>query len=443
MPIDAVRDAAIDVLLRVWEHGAYIDEALDRILRRRTSLGQRGRRFLAQLAYGTVRHRLLCDHVLDGLLHEPASGLPPAILAILRMGVFQALFCDQVTRPALVHTSVELAKKRGHSGTARLVNAVLRRVPKSLDEVQLPDQVAERAGWLRLRYSMPEWLVKRWMEEFGPETESLLDACNRPAPTTLRINTTKGTRDEVRRYLHKAEFAAEHLTIVPEELTVQDTGALLRSKWFLRGYFTCQDTASMLAAHLMEPQPGEQVLDVCAAPGGKTTHIAQLMRGEGRVLAMDVSPGKLAGIRENLDRLELGFVALVCADGTHPPLKNEFDRVLVDAPCSGLGTLRRHPDLKWRLAPETIPRLAKLQVALLRAGVALCKNGGLIVYSVCTFSPEETREVVETVLQEGQVRLENGPEWFQPWRIGTGQYQTLPHRGGLDGFFLTRFRKLS
>lgn len=443
MPIDAVRNAAIDVLLRVWEHGAYIDDALNRVMNRRTALGQRGRRFMAQLAYGTVRHRILCDHVLQGLLHEPAEGLPPAILAILRMGVFQALFCDQVTHPALVHTSVELAKKRGHAGTARLVNAVLRRVPKTLAEVQFPDRNTEQAAWLHLRYSMPEWLVTRWMEEFGSETEPLLDACNRVAPTTVRINTMKGTRDEIRRYLLKAEFAAEHLTGVPEELTVQDTGALLRSKWFLRGYFTCQDTASMLAAHLMEPQPGERVLDVCAAPGGKTTHIAQMMRGEGKVLALDVSPGKLAGIRENLDRLELGNVALVCADGTQAPLKSGFDRVLVDAPCSGLGTLRRHPDLKWRLAPETIPRLAKLQTALLRAGMALCKNGGLIVYSVCTLTPEETREVVETVLREGQVRLEDGPEWFQSWRIGTGQYQTLPHRGGLDGFFLTRFRKLS
>lgn len=443
MPIDAVRDAAIDVLLRVWEHGAYVDEALNRAMRRRLSIGQRGRRFLAQLAYGTVRHRLLCDHVLQGLLHEPAENLPPGILAILRMGVFQSLFCNQVTHPALVHTSVELAKKRGHAGTARLVNAVLRRAPKSLEEAQLPDPQTEPAEWFRLRYSMPEWLVKRWMGEFGADTEALLDACNHAAPATVRVNTMKGTREEVRRYLLKAEFGAEHLSNVPEELTVQDTGSLLRSKWFLRGYFTCQDTGSMLAAHLMEPQPGERVLDVCAAPGGKSTHVAQMMRGGGKVFAVDVSPGKLSGIRENMERLDLGNIALVCADGMHPPFSSGFDRVLVDAPCSGLGTLRRHPDLKWRITPESIPRLATLQVALLRAGIALCKNGGLVVYSVCTFTPEETREVVETVLQEGQVRLEDGPEWFQSWRIGTGQYQTLPHRGGLDGFFLTRFRRAS
>ena len=443
MPADLVRDAAVDVLLRVFERGVYLDESLDRTLRRRAGIAPRGRRFMTQLVYGTVRHRLLCEHVVRGLLHQSLESLPPAIRVILCMGVFQSLFCSQVTPPAMVHTSVELAKKRGHAGTARLVNAVLRRAPRSLGEVRLPPAGEHRAEWLSLRYSMPRWLVERWLDEHGAEAEALIESCNRTAATTVRVNTLKGTRDEVRRYLAKAELPAEHLTKIPEELTVEDTGNLLRSKWFQRGYFTCQDPASMLAGHLVEPQPGEKVLDLCAAPGGKSTHMAQIMGGGGLVVAMDVSLGKLAPLRENVERLELPQVRLLCADGVHAPFCGGFDRVLVDAPCSGLGTIRRHPDLKLRLAPDMFARLAALQLDLLRAGVALCKNGGLIVYSVCTISREETRDVVKNILGEGAVSLEDGPEWFQEWRIGTGQYQTLPHRAGLDGFFLTRFRKRS
>ena len=443
MPVDLVRDAAIDVLLRVFEDRAYLERSLDKTLRRKP-LSDRGRRFLAQVAYGVVRHRGLCDHVLVRLCHQPLEELPLPILTILRMGIFQALFCRQVTFPAMVHTSVDLAKRRGHAGTARLVNAVLRKAPHSIEEVRLPSREKNVASFLAVRYSAPDWLVKLWIDDFGEEeAESLLAASCEEAPACLRVNTLKTNETALLENLQRSGVAVKKCTEIPGELTLEAIGPALKSKWFQRGHFLFQDPASMLPPLLLEPQPGERVLDLCAAPGGKTTHMAQLMGDDGMVVAADRPWGRLGPLAENVARLETGCVRMVCADGTAPPFSGGFDRVLVDAPCSGLGTLRRHPDLKWRMNPEAIARLAEQQRALLRSALHLCKPGGVLVYSVCTFTRQETLDVVEPMAAEGLGRLEDGPEYLDQWKMSAGQYRILPSERALDGFFLTRFRKAS
>ena len=443
MPVDAVRDAALDVILRVFEKGAFLDASLDKTLRRRR-VSERGRRFLTQLAYGTVRHTVLCDYVLETLAHQPLAKLPPAILGILRMGIFQALFCDQVTFPAMVHTSVDLAKKRGHAGTARLVNAVLRRAPACLDDVRLPDPEKDPAEYLRVRFSLPKWLVESWTTRYGHEqTGELCAALDTPAPTAVRTNTCRVTVAKLRDALEKADCEVEKRTEVPEELTILNGPPPFRTWAFRQGWFVVQDPASMLPAHLLEPKPGDRVLDLCAAPGGKTTHVASLAENKAEIVALDVHEWRLGRIQENVARLGSQNVFPVCGDGVHPPFRPGFDRILVDAPCSGLGTLRRNPDLKWRIEPDDVDRLAELQQALLRSAVRLCKNAGVVVYSVCTITPEETEGVVGRILDEGAVEPEDGPEWLNQWKSGTGQYDTLPSRDGLDGFFLMRLRKLS
>jgi 16S rRNA (cytosine967-C5)-methyltransferase len=445
MPVDLVRDAAIDVLLRVFERDWYLDESLDKTLRRKGgSFAPRGRRFLTQIAYGTVRHRMLCDHALARILTQPLEELPAPIRAILRMGVFQSLFCNQVTFPAMVSTSVDLAKRRGHAGTARLVNAVLRRAPRHLDEVQLPDKQQKPAEFLSLRYSMPPWLVERWFNEFGPEnTEAVCATMDHRAPVTLRVNTLRVSREECTARLDKLGYPTAPHPQIPEALISTGDKSPLFAKPFQEGAYLLQDPASMLPPHLLEPKPGERVLDLCAAPGGKTTHLAQLARGEAFVLALDIAWRKGYAVHENCARLGVGGIRFVAANGVYPPVKPVFDAVLVDAPCSGLGTLRRHPDLKYRVDEAAIGRLATLQVDLLRSAIALCKNGGRIVYSVCTFTPEETRQVVEHITRSAPVVLEDGPEWMEPWRIDAGQYRTRPQDADLDAFFLTRFRKRS
>lgn len=441
MPVDLVRDAAIDVLLRVFERGVHLDVSLDKTLRRKT-VSDRGRRFMTQLVYGTVRYRLLCDRVLEGLCRQPIEELPPPIRAILQMGVFQALFCDQVTFPSMVHTSVDLAKRRGHAGTARLVNAVLRKAPQRLEDIRFPCRDTDPAAFLSFRYSMPRWIVDLWIAEHGPElAEALCGASAQPAPVTLRANRLKNTAEELIGHLVKSGYPAAKATPIPEEITLTEGGAPFKSKWFQNGCFMVQDPASMLPAHLLEPEPGDRVLDLCAAPGGKSTHLAEMCNDTGFVLSLDLQWGRLKALTENTARLGLGSVRPICGDGAQPPLSGAFDRVLADAPCSGLGPLRRHPDLKWHLRPEALPRLAGIQRALLRSGIELCKNGGLIVYSVCTFTRQETIEVIQAVMGECKLELEDGPEWLNTWKTARGQYQILPSSGVMDGFFLTRLRK--
>jgi 16S rRNA (cytosine967-C5)-methyltransferase len=439
--LDIVRDTAVNILTRVFQGGAYLNIAIDKCLRRR-ELSERGRRFMTQLAYGTVRHKTLCDYVLKDLVNNPLDELPPPILNILRMGVFQSLFCSQVTFPSMVHTSVDLAKHHGHLGLAKLTNAVLRRAPQSLDKITFPSSENDLPAYLSVRYSTPRWLIDEWIEEFGPETASALcSVSNAEAPPSIRVNTLRTTPEKLTEALAQQGCTVEKRTPIPEELTLVDGLPPARVKLFREGNFLVQDAASMLAPHLLEPRPQDRVLDLCAAPGGKTAHLAQLSEGEAFIAAMDVHPGKLRLVRENFERLGLAEPGLVCGNGTMAPFAETFDRVLVDAPCSGLGTLRRHPDLKWRVTPQTRESLSDLQKELLRSGVRLCKNGGVVVYSVCTISRQETIDVVNEIMETENVGPESGPEWMKPWQKAPGQYRTFPHEGGLDGFFLMRFRK--
>jgi 16S rRNA (cytosine967-C5)-methyltransferase len=443
MPVDPVRDAAVDVLLRVFERNVFLDVSLDKTQRRK-KLSERGRRFLGMLVYGTVRHRTLCDYVLQKHCHQPLDELPLAVLIILRMAVFQALFCDQVTQPAMVHTAVDLAKARTHAGLGRMVNAVLRKVPQHLDDVPLPDPETELSKYLRIRYSMPQWLVKKWIGQFGPESATALCiASNETADSILRVNTLKTSKAALQAHLEKSGCLVTDDVALPNALRVVQGGGLSRSKTFQQGHFFLQDTASMLPALLLEPQPGERVLDMCAAPGGKTTHLAELAKGQVQIIAMDSNRTRLWKVIENLERLETPGIRLVQGSGIHPPMVGGFDRVLVDAPCSGLGTLRRHPDLKWHMTPDTITDLARIQQDLLRSAIGLCKNNGIIVYSVCTFTPEETTAVIQPLLDEGAIALEDGQEYLNSWKTAQGMYQSLPSGGAWDGFFLTRFRKRS
>lgn len=443
MPVDIAREAALEVLLKVFEKKIHIAEAVDRSLRRKGDrLSSRGRRFMTQLAYGTTRHTLLADHALRPLLHQPFEKLPMPIRLILRMGVFQTLFLDSVTFPAMVHTSVDLAKRHGHAGTARLVNAVLKRVPQEVDAISLPNDPHER---LSIRYSLPLWLVKRWTEEFGPDkTETLCTISNEEAPRTLRANTLLASPDDLAKRLAKSEILTQPVPHLPEALRVLDGPSPTETKAFLEGLFYLQDPASMLPALFLDPQPGERVLDLCAAPGGKATHLAALAGGEARIVAADLEPRRLRRVQENVERLRTPGVSILAADAAHPPfLESQFNAVLLDAPCTGLGTLRRRPDLKWQVRPGDPARLAEQQRTLLRSAIGLCENGGRVVYSVCTFTPEETAGVIDAIKGDGTVVCEDGPERFAAWKKSPGQYLIPPENPEMDGYFIARLRKRS
>jgi 16S rRNA (cytosine967-C5)-methyltransferase len=390
------RRAAHAAVLRTLADGAYTDRALRS---EAAGLDPRDRALAKRLAFGTVQRRLTLDWVIAALTSKRAR-LEPQVRAALQLGLFQLLFLEGVADHAAIGEAVELAKPSpGH----RLVNAVLRRAQR--EGVELPsDQTPAGAA---IRHSHPEWLVRRWWDELGPsETRALLAADNEPAELALRINTLV-TDEPPEGVPGRREGDA---------FVVEGAADLEAHPGWAAGAFLVQSRASQAVAETVAPQPGERVLDLCAAPGGKTTHLAALMGGEGEVVAVERHRGRARALRAACERLRAHNVTVVEADALDFDGAGGFDRVLLDPPCSGLGTLRSHPDLRWRATPEAIPALADLQDRLLgRARGALRAGGpGALVYSVCTISRAEER------------------------LRGAERRRTLPHRDGTDGFYIAR-----
>lgn len=386
------RAAAHAVIRRTLAEGAYADRALHGEARR---LAARDRALAKRLAFGAVQHR----GTLDWIVARHARGpLEPRVRAALHLGLEQLVFLDGIPAHAAVSESVELAKPSpGH----RVVNAVLRRVAR--EGVELPsDETPEGAA---IAHAHPEWLVRRWWDWLGAErTRALLAADNRPAELALRVNPLAGPVD-----LGDVPGRREGETIV-----VEGPFDAFGHPGYAAGAFVPQSRAAQRVAPFLAPRPGERVLDLCAAPGGKTTHLAALMGDEGEVVAVERHAGRAAALRRTCARMHARSVRVVVADAAAFGDEAGFDRVLLDPPCSGLGTLQAHPDLRWRVQPEDIPRLAALQDRLLAAARANLRPGGRLVYAVCTLSPEEER-----------LRT---PEW---WR-------TLPSEDGTDGFYSAR-----
>jgi 16S rRNA (cytosine967-C5)-methyltransferase len=409
------RRVAYAVLRRVFEQDAYADRAFTGEATR-AHLEGRERSLAMQLAFGTVQRRGTLDHLIATLARRPVERLDPPVRAALRLGLFQLAFLDGIAAHAAVGESVELVKRDSPAG-AGLVNAVLRRGAREARGMvaSLDDATPERSA---LKHSVPVWLAELWFDERGAEdARALLAAINEPAEAALRAH---GTTPQA---LIDAGVPARPGQDPPESLVLTKPWDVAASPQFRDGLVFPQSRASQLVARALAPQPGERVLDLCAAPGGKTTHLADLMGNEGEIVAVDVHPGRAAALRETCERMHASIVQVEEADAASFTTAKPFDRVLVDPPCSGLGTLQSRPDLRWRASPEAIVELAALQKRILDAGVGALKPGGTLVYSVCTLSKAEIHE-------HPQLRLEEVRE-------------TTPHRDGTDGFHIARLRRLS
>jgi len=410
--VTPARRVAFAVVRRVFEQGAYADRALHGEAR---DLNARERALAMQLAFGTVQRRLTLDHLIEQLA-RPVAELDARTLAALRLGLYQLAFLDGVAAHAVVGESVELAK--GSSGGHKLVNAVLRRAARELPALPADDTPAGAA----IAHSYPPWLVELWWERFGAEaTRALLRAGNERGELALRANALVTTRDELAAALPVATRPAGDE--LPEGLVVEGAFDAHAHELWRQGAYAAQSRASMLVARALDPQPGERVLDLCAAPGGKTTHLAALMGGAGEIVAVERHAGRASALGRTCERLRATTVDVVVADAARFTAAEPFDRVLVDPPCSGLGTLQGHPDLRWRSSPEAIERLAATQRAILHAGIAALRPGGTLVYSTCTLSPRENEEqVAATGLRVESERL------------------VLPHRDRTDGFYIAMMR---
>jgi 16S rRNA (cytosine967-C5)-methyltransferase len=389
--VSPARSAALAVVQRTLANGAYADRALHGEAR---GLDARDRALAKQLAFGAVQRRLTLDWVIARHVDRT---LEPRVRAALQIGLFQLLFLDGVAPHAAIGEAVELAKPSpGH----KLVNAVLRRVQREGVELPADDTLAGAS----IRHSHPRWLVDLWWDWLGPdETRALLAADNEPAELALRVNP-----------LVEYDLADIPGRREGDAIVVDGAFDALAHPGYAAGAFTPQSRASQLVALKVAPRPGERVLDLCAAPGGKTTHLAALMEGTGEVVAVERHAGRARALERSCERMRAKNVTVVTADAKDFDGERRFDRVLLDPPCSGLGTLRSHPDLRWRASPEGIERLAAEQDALLAAARRALAPGGALVYSVCTLSPREERLATDDVRR------------------------TLPHRDDTDGFYIAR-----
>jgi 16S rRNA (cytosine967-C5)-methyltransferase len=377
--------------------------------------------------------------VIAGLAGRPLERLEPAVRAALRLGVFQLAYLDRVPAHAAVTESVELAKAASPGG-ARLVNAVLRRAAREARSAieALPDKTPEQAA---LRHSHPRWIAELWWDALGAtDARALLAAGNEPAEAAIRANTLMTGRDELRARLPVPAHPADRL---PEGLILDAPFDAFGSPLWGQGLFMPQSRAAMAVARALAPEPGDSVLDLCAAPGAKTTHLAALMNNRGRVVAVERHRGRAAALARTAERMGATCVEVRTGDAARPHEPAAYDRVLVDPPCSDLGTLAARPDARWRKRPQDLPALAAQQAAILRAGAAALKPQGTLVYSTCTISPSENEHVIDQFLAErDDFEPTDPPSDLHVWdHPSVPRFrQTLPHRDGTDGFFIATLR---
>ncbi|MBN3942901.1 16S rRNA (cytosine(967)-C(5))-methyltransferase [Nostoc sp. NMS9] len=481
------------IALRDVHKGAYADVALDRVLQK-VNLLDCDRRLVTELVYGSVRRQRTLDTLIDQLAKKKSHQQPQDLRTILHLGFYQLRYQERIPASAAVNTTVQLAKENGFSGLTGFVNGLLRQyirlaekikgdplqLPESPDLENLspnlspkrgealnsppslvgkgagglgfaltfPNDVKSQVERLGILHSFPDWIVQVWLEQLGlTDTEQLCEWMNQSPTIDLRINPLRASIEEVEVALQSAGVLVRRIPHLPQALRfIGNTGSIQKLPGFKEGWWTVQDSSAQLVGHLLDPQPGEVVIDACAAPGGKTTHIAELMADEGKIWACDRTPSRLRKLQENFQRLNLQSIQIYTGDSRHfKQFQNTADRVLLDAPCSGLGTMHRHADARWRQTPESVRELSVLQRELLTHTSTFVKPGGVLVYATCTLHPAENEEVISAFLAESpdwQIESPSGLElpdstdstpqgWFKLW----------PHRQDMDGFFMVRLRK--
>ncbi|MGB3401712.1 MAG: 16S rRNA (cytosine(967)-C(5))-methyltransferase [Microcoleaceae cyanobacterium] len=426
----------------------------------KSELGGADRRLATELVYGCIRRRRSLDALIDQLGKKTSNQQPPALRIILHIGLYQLCYLNQIPASAAVNTSVELAKENGLSGLKGVVNGVLRQYLRQLESqypnatndsnsinpvtiletlLNLPQNPIQRLGIL---YSFPDWIVQFWIEELGAEdTEKLCQWFNQSPTMNLRINPLKTTLEEVKNGFQSQEIAISSITNIPQAIRLnQSAGQIQKLPGYNQGWWTVQDSSAQLVSHLLDPQPGELIIDACAAPGGKTTHIAELIQDTGKVLGLDKVKSRLKKLQQSIDRLQLNSIEIKAVDIRECTEYNQIaDRVLLDAPCSGLGTLHRRADARWRQTLENIQTLSKLQSELLEIVAKWVKPGGCLVYATCTLYPLENEAVIQSFLtNHSEWKIQQPPQQLSPWTQPEGWIKVWPHLHNMDGFFMVK-----
>ena len=448
------RSVALQILLAIERRNEFADEAFNEIAHN-SQLSNEDRALAFELVYGVLRHRGNLDWRLSALTKKPLSGLPTVIVMILRLGAYQLLHLDRVPESAAVNESVKLAKRVQGRDWSGVVNGVLRSLIRQ-DEPQNPNPSENPVQALSIRYSCPTWLTQRWIDRLGfNQAEQMCKQTLGIPPLTLRTNRLRCSREELKNRLEKEGHAATLTKVSLLGITLDKCGALINLKSFQEGWCYVEDEAAQLIPLLLDVQPGHRVLDACTAPGGKATHLAELMEDQGEIIAVDRSANRLNALRENADRLGITCIHPMVATWvddlssslrTATILENGFDRILVDAPCSGLGVLRRHPEAKWQKSAGQLPEHQHIQIDILNRVSTYLRPGGVLVYSACSTEPEESIQVISRFcLDHPDFHHEDSAPFLPPGSesltSSDGNLLTLGSIYDMDGFFAARFRK--
>jgi 16S rRNA (cytosine967-C5)-methyltransferase len=437
------RGIAVKILNRIERTDSYLDKLLDVELRS-DELNDLDKRFLTELTHGVVRWKTRLDFIIEQFCKNKFAMQDPNIRNAMRVALYQILFLSKIPHAAAVNEAVEFVKKIRGQKAANLVNAVLRNIIRNLNKLPTPDHETDPVQYLSIIYSHPSWMVKRWVDRYGLyETEQLLSANNERPTIVVRANTLKITADELVKLFEERNIRNTRSKYLENFIKVGHLSGIYNLDLFEKGYFSVQDESSGLVVKLLDPKPGETVIDLCSAPGGKTTFIGELMKNQGKIIAVDKYEHRLNLVKQSCERLGVENVEFIPKDALEVDVE-PADKVLVDAPCSGLGVIQKKPDIKWQRELSDIRNLAKTQIELLEKASKLVKNGGVIVYSTCTIEPEENIEIVKEFLsRHPEFKIDDARNYLPSDIVnGEGCMETYPHKHDMDGGFAVRLIKV-
>jgi 16S rRNA (cytosine967-C5)-methyltransferase len=450
MPFDA-RKAAFDTLNILDAGHLTLDAVMEDMAVDTPAVPRRERALLQALVYGVLRWRGRLDTIISRFSRTRLEKIDPKVRNILRLGLFQIIYLDRIPDSAAVNTAVNMAKAAGAPWAGGFVNALLRKAIREYPSVIFPDLKTEPVAALAASRAFPRWLIKKWLPRYGLEkTARLCDAVNTIAPLSVRTNRLKTTPQALMKSLAAETQQVKQAPYCPDGITFAHPAVpIAQLQAFKAGWFQVQDEAAQLISLLLDPQPGEMILDACAGLGGKTGHIAQLMKNKGTLIALDIDEDKLKRLEAEMQRLAVSIVSTRVHDlesfarNLQP---DHFDRVLLDAPCSGLGVMRRHPDIKWRTTRKNLAPFQQRQAKLLQNVSGLVKPGGIVVYAVCSPEPEENEAVINDFLKKNmEFAIDENygklPDRICAQAVSAGYLRTYPDFNQMDGFFAVRLKK--